>query len=58
MCTFHFFMIRYNTDTDKTIPIQYDTKLIKNILQNNLFQSQKYSINKVSIYVPIYSITN
>ncbi len=24
MCTFYFFTIQYNTDTDKTIPIWYD----------------------------------
>ncbi len=24
MCTFYFFYDRYNTDTDKTIPIRYD----------------------------------
>ncbi len=32
MCTFYFFTIRYNTDTDKTIPIRYDTKPLKNSL--------------------------
>ncbi len=32
MCTFYFFTIWYNTDTDKTMPIRYNTKPLKNPL--------------------------
>ncbi len=49
-----YLLFFYDTDTDKMILIPYDTKLIKKILQNNLFKSEKYSINKVSIYVTIF----
>ncbi len=51
MCTFYFFTIRYNTDTDKTIPIRYDTKPLK----NSLFSFWPFGILSIqynSIQVP------